>query len=226
MIFNNFKHTLLATGIATTMVITGCQTTNPYTGEQETTNTGKGAAIGAAVGALVGITQSSNSKERKERILLNAGIGAIVGGGVGNYMDRQENKLREQLRGTGVSVTRSGDNIILNMPGDITFASDDASLQAEFRDVLKSVALVVKEFESTMLEIAGHTDSTGSDSYNRLLSESRARSVADELSQHGVQRLRMDIVGYGETSPVASNDSPAGRAQNRRVELTLLPLTR
>lgn len=215
------RHLLVA---ASVFALSACTTTNPYTGEKEVNKTTSGAAIGAAVGAIVGVTQSSNSRERKERILLSSGIGAIVGGGVGNYMDRQENKLREQLRNTGVGVTRNGDNIILNMPGDITFESDQAALKAQFRDVLQSVALVLKEYESTILEVAGHTDSTGSDSYNRLLSESRARSVADELSQHGVQRVRMDIVGYGETSPIADNNTPQGRARNRRVELTLLPL--
>jgi outer membrane protein OmpA-like peptidoglycan-associated protein len=155
--------------------------------------------------------------------LKGAGIGAIAGGGVGYYMDVQEAKLRQQLEHTGVSVTRSGDNIILNMPANITFAVDRAEVNPNFVDTLGSVALVLKEYKSTMIEVAGHTDSTGSDTYNQRLSQERARAVSSVLIANGVQSIRIDSVGYGESRPIASNGTATGRQQNRRAELTLLP---
>lgn len=207
------------------LALQGCQTINPYTGEQQTSKATSGAAIGAAVGALVGIATSDSAKERKERALAGAGIGAVAGGGVGYYMDVQEAKLREKLQGTGVSVTRDGENIILNMPGSITFDTDSYQLKSQFSPVLESVAEVLKEYKSTMIQVGGHTDSTGSVQYNMLLSQQRAQSVANALGRAGVEQVRMDIVGFGPHQPVASNDSASGRSQNRRVELTLLPYT-
>ena len=155
--------------------------------------------------------------------LAGAGIGAIAGGGVGYYMDVQEAKLRQKLEGSGVSVTRDGENIILNMPGNVTFDTDSTQVKSSFRSVLDSVSEVLKEYDSTMLQIAGHTDSTGGDRYNLLLSQQRAQAVADVLSGYGVQAVRMDVVGFGETQPIADNSSASGRQQNRRVELTLIP---
>jgi outer membrane protein OmpA-like peptidoglycan-associated protein len=202
-----------------------CTTVDPYTREEKTANATKGAAIGAAVGAIIGIATSDSKKERKRRALKGAGLGAIAGGGVGYYMDVQETKLRQQLEQTGVSVTRDGDNIILNMPSNITFEVDQATLKSNFVEVLHSVTLVLNEYKSTMIEVAGHTDSTGSDSYNQKLSQRRAMAVSNVLVNDGVQELRIDTVGYGETRPIANNNTPAGRQQNRRVELTLLPYT-
>jgi outer membrane protein OmpA-like peptidoglycan-associated protein len=204
---------------------TACSTINPYTGEKQTSKATSGAAIGAAVGALVGIATSDNARERKERALKGAGIGAITGGGVGYYMDVQEAKLRQKLEGTGVSVSREGDNITLNMPGNITFATDSASVQESFKPVLDSVSEVLKEYEKTMVQVAGHTDSTGGERYNMLLSQQRAGAVADVLTSFGVQSVRIDTVGFGETQPIATNSTETGRARNRRVELTLLPYT-
>ena len=205
--------------------LAGCQTTNPYTGEQQTSKAAKGAGIGAAAGAVVGLITGDDSKERRERALIGAGVGAIAGGSVGYYMDVQEAKLRQQLQGTGVSVTRMGDNITLNMPGNITFKTDSADLNASFFSVLDSVSLVVKEYEKTIIEVAGHTDSTGTDQYNQALSQRRAQTVATYLAGKGVLDQRMITVGAGETRPVATNDTPEGRQLNRRVELTLVPLT-
>lgn len=201
-----------------------CTTINPYTREEQTSKAGKGAAIGAAVGAILGIATSKDKKERKRRALKAAGIGAIAGAGVGSYMDVQEAKLKQKLENTGVSVTRDGDNIILNLPGNITFDTNQSVVKPHFIDVLDSVTDVLKEYESTMIEVAGHTDSKGSDDYNRLLSESRARAVADQLQKFGVPHVRMDIVGYGKSRPIADNNTESGRQANRRVELTLLPL--
>jgi len=203
----------------------GCSTINPYTGEKQTSKAGAGAAIGAVTGALIGIATSDSAKERKERALKGAGIGAVAGGGVGYYMDVQEAKLRQKLEGAGVSVTRNGDNIILNMPGNLTFDTDSTTVKSSFRPVLDAVAEVLKEYKSTMIQVAGHTDSTGGDKYNLMLSQQRAQSVANILGSFGVEQVRMDTVGFGETQPIASNGTASGREQNRRVELTLLPYT-
>lgn len=209
--------------LAGALSLSACTTINPYTGEKQTSKAASGAAIGAVSGALIGIATSDSAKERKERALAGAGIGAIAGGGVGYYMDVQEAKLRQKLEGSGVSVTRSGENIILNMPGNVTFDTDSTRVKSSFRTVLDSVAEVLKEYDSTMLQIAGHTDSTGGSRYNLLLSQQRAQAVADVLSSYGVQAVRMDVVGFGETQPIADNSTAAGRQQNRRVELTLIP---
>jgi outer membrane protein OmpA-like peptidoglycan-associated protein len=163
--------------------------------------------------------------ERKKRALVGAGIGALAGGAAGAYMDRQEARLREELDRTGVSVTRIGDNITLNMPGNITFATDSSDLNAGFFDVLNSVSMVVNEFDQTVIEVAGHTDSTGEDAYNQALSVRRADTVATYLGTRSVRSERIIEVGMGEARPVATNDTPDGRQSNRRVELTLVPLT-
>jgi len=207
------------------IAVTGCTTLDPYTREEKTSNATKGAAIGAAAGVAVGLISGSNSKERKKRALILGGAGALTGAGVGYYMDQQEMKLRKQLEGTGVSVTRIGDNITLNMPGNITFAVDSADISSSFYAILDSVALVLNEYNKTLVEVAGHTDSTGAAQYNQELSERRAQSVAAYLQSRKVNGERLMIVGGGESYPIASNDSPAGRQLNRRVEITIVPLT-
>ncbi len=211
--------------LASAVVFTGCSTINPYTGEKQTSKATSGAAIGAVAGALIGIATSDSAKERKERALKGAGIGAVAGGGVGYYMDVQEAKLREKMEGAGVSVTRDGDNIILNMPGNLTFDTDSSTVKPTFTPVLDAVAEVLKEYKSTMIQVAGHTDSTGGDRYNLLLSQQRAQAVANKLGGFGVEQVRLDVVGFGETQPIASNGTASGREQNRRVELTLVPYT-
>jgi len=210
---------------ACAVLVSGCSTVNPYTNEKQTSKAAKGAGIGAAAGAVVGMITGDNSKERKKRALIGAGIGALAGGSVGYYMDVQEKKLRDQLQGTGVSVTRIGDNITLNMPGNITFKTDSSDLNGNFFSVLDSVSLVLKEYEKTIVEVAGHTDNTGTAEYNQGLSERRAHTVAQYLQSKGVIEQRLMTVGAGEGHPVASNDTPEGRQANRRVELTLAPLT-
>lgn len=214
-----FAAAVAAVGLA------GCQTVNPYTGEQQTSKAVKGAGIGAAAGAVIGLITGDDSKERRERALIGAGVGAVAGGSVGYYMDVQEAKLRQQLQGTGVSVTRMGENITLNMPGNITFRTDSSDLNSSFFSVLDSVSLVLKEYEKTLVEVAGHTDSTGTNEYNQALSERRAQTVGSYLAGKGVLDQRLMIVGAGETRPVAANDTTDGRQLNRRVELTLAPIT-
>jgi outer membrane protein OmpA-like peptidoglycan-associated protein len=219
---------LLRTGVLVAAVaglLTGCMTTDPYTGEKQVSKTTKGAGIGALAGAAVGALTGGDAKAHRKNALIGAGVGALAGGAVGNYMDRQESKLRAQLQGTGVSVTRSGDNLVLNMPGNITFATGSSDLNGNFFGVLDSVALVLKEYDKTIIDVAGHTDSVGSDATNQALSERRAATVAKYLETKGVADQRVAAAGYGKTHPVASNDTPDGRQQNRRVELTLTPIT-
>ncbi|MCU7929407.1 MAG: OmpA family protein [Candidatus Thiodiazotropha sp. (ex Codakia rugifera)] len=218
-----YRQSALCCLIASIIVLQACTTVDPYTREEKTSKATTGAMIGAVAGAVLGIATSKDKKKRKERALKGAGIGAIAGGGVGYYMDVQEAKLRQRLENTGVSVTREGENIILNLPGNITFEVDKTDVKPNFVEILSSVALVLNEYKSTMIEVAGHTDSSGSESYNQLLSQQRASSVSNVLAQQGVDGVRIDTVGYGESRPTAANTSPAGRQQNRRVELTLLP---
>ena len=216
---------IAAAVLAAVVTVAGCQTMDPYTGESKTSNATKGAAIGAASGAVVGVLTGDDAKERRKRALIGAGVGALAGGAVGNYMDRQEMKLREQLAGTGVSVSRVGDEIVLNMPGNVTFQTDSADLKPDFFGVLDSVALVLKEYNKTVVQIVGHTDSTGSDQYNQALSDRRAGTVSSYLQNRVVEGQRTLVFGRGESQPVADNATPEGRAQNRRVELTLSPIT-
>ncbi|MBX3705073.1 MAG: OmpA family protein [Pseudomonadales bacterium] len=200
-------------------------TTNPYTGEREASKKAWGAGIGAGVGAVVGVLTGKDADDRRKRALIGAGVGALGGTAVGAYMDAQENKLREQLAGTGVSVTRVGNDIILNMPGNITFDVNRAEISAGFYDVLNSVVLVAKEYDKTLIDVAGHTDSTGTMALNMDLSQRRADSVARYLESQGVARMRLDAKGYGPNYPVADNATAEGRQLNRRVELALKPLT-
>tara|TARA_R110002096_G_scaffold30991_3_gene91846 strand:- start:1071 stop:1748 length:678 start_codon:yes stop_codon:yes gene_type:complete len=217
--------TIFAVAMSSVLTLGACSTINPYTGEQQTSKAVKGAGIGAAAGAVVGLISGDNGRERRKRALIGAGVGAIAGGSVGYYMDVQEAKLRQKLAGTGVSVTRDGDNIILNMPSNITFGVDSADISSDFYQVLDSVTIVVKEYDKTLIEVMGHTDSTGSEQHNQLLSERRARSVKDYFSSREVNPGRLQEYGYGEGYPVASNDTAQGRAQNRRVEIALVPIT-
>lgn len=215
----------LLTFLAVAVAATGCKTLDPYTGEEKLSSATKGALIGAAAGAVVGLISGDDAVERRQHALIGAGIGALAGGSIGYYMDRQEARLRAELEGTGVSVTRMGDNITLNMPGNVTFATDSSDLSPAFFGVLDSVGKVLGEYDRTVVEVAGHTDSTGSDAHNQGLSERRASSVASYLMSRGVVRQRLITVGMGESRPVADNASTAGRQANRRVEITMVPVT-
>ncbi|WP_303285107.1 OmpA family protein [Marinobacter sp. SS8-8] len=216
------KKTILAFAVAT-FGLAGCMTYDPYTGGEKTSSATKGSIIGAIGGAAIGAATSSKS-DRGKGALIGAAGGAAIGGGIGYYMDKQEAELRRKLEGTGVRVVRNGDQIELVMPGNITFDLNESSIKPAFSGTLESVALVLKEYDKTIIQIEGHTDSSGSDSYNQLLSERRASSVRDFLLNQGIAPKRTRAVGYGERYPVASNDTAAGREQNRRVELTLVPM--
>ena len=217
------KSVLVIAGMAA--ILGGCETLDPYTGESETSKATKGALIGAAAGVAAGLMSGDDAVERRQHALIGAGIGALAGGAVGNYMDRQEAELRAELQGTGVSVTRSGDNITLNMPGNVTFDTNSAALRPQFFGVLNSVGKVLTEYDKTVVEVAGHTDSTGSDSYNMQLSQRRANTVGEYLYTQGIMDQRIISVGMGEHHPIADNSTAEGRQLNRRVEITLVPVT-
>lgn len=209
------KKTLIAGVVAMSVGIAGCA--------NDPSNSQKGAALGAVVGALLGKATGDNDKSR---YAWGAAVGAIAGGAIGNYMDRQEDALRKELADTGIEVVREGDNLKLVMPGDITFATDSASIASQFNPVLNDVATVVNEYEKTVLLIKGHTDDTGSEQYNQSLSERRAQSVKNLLTTYNVNPKRISTVGMGEYQPKVPNTSAQNRQQNRRVELEIQPLTK
>ena len=213
--------TPLLIAVAASVALAGCAATDDFTTNPDTQKTRQGAAIGAAGGAVVGLLIDGGWKGA----LIGAGVGALAGGAVGNYQDKQEAKLRQQMAGTGVEVVRKGDNITLDMPGNVTFALNSAQLNPKFDPVLDKVAATLVEYNQTMIQVAGHTDSTGSHEYNMKLSEERAMSVKNYLAGRGVPAKRMVTVGAGPDYPVASNDTPEGRAENRRVEITIVPVT-
>lgn len=215
-------HALTAIALAgSTFAIAAC-TTDPYTGQQRVSRTAVGAVLGAGAGYLFGDVVGGR-RDRTERIL-GAGIGAVAGGAIGAYMDRQEADLRRQTAGTGVDVIRQGDELLLRMPAGVTFDFNSYAIKPEFRSTLDEVARTLAGYPSTMVDVLGHTDSVGSDAYNQQLSQQRAGAVADYLVARGVQGERIATRGYGETMPIASNDTEFGRAQNRRVEIKLVPV--
>lgn len=206
-----FTKSILAVAVVA-VTLTGC----------ETTNTGKGAAIGAATGAVLG---KATGDHDDKRIFIGAAIGALAGAAVGDYMDKQEQAFRDELAGSGVEVVREGDNIRLVMPSNITFATDQSYISSGFHNTLDAIAQVMNKYEKTYLSVEGHTDSTGKDSYNMTLSEQRAQSVKSYLINDQILAARISTRGYGETKPVASNDTANGRALNRRVEIQIVPNT-
>lgn len=213
---------MLGMALAATTLTAGC-VTDPVTGQKHVSNTAFGAVGGALGGYLLGdIIGGRNDRTAK---IVGAGIGGLAGAGIGAYMDKQERDLRARTAGSDVTVTRQGDELILNLPAGVTFPVDSATIQPQFRNTLDQVADTLKQYPSTFIDIYGHTDSTGSDAYNQALSERRAMSVADYLTTRGVQSARIATRGFGETQPIASNDTEEGRAANRRVEIKLTPIT-
>jgi outer membrane protein OmpA-like peptidoglycan-associated protein len=205
------------------LAVVACTTVDPYTGQQVPNRTANAAIIGAIGGAAAGTLAGGDDRRNA---MIGAGIGAIAGAGVGAYMDAQQRKLSEQLRNTGVGVARTAENeITLNMPSDITFDVDRSDVKPQFQQTLYNVAQTLREYESTTVDVAGHADSTGTDEYNMALSQRRADSVARVLTSNGVNPVRVVAVGFGESRPIASNDTVAGRAQNRRVEIKLRSVT-
>lgn len=204
------------------LATTAC-VTDPNTGRKTISKAAIGGVGGALGGYLLG-DLVGGKRDRTEKIV-GAGIGAVAGAGIGAYMDAQEKKLRERTAGTGVEVARNGDDLLLRMPSGITFATDSDAVQSQFQPTLNQVASVLSEYPKTYIDIYGHTDSDGSDAYNQGLSERRASAVQSYLASHGVQSVRMAAKGFGETQPIASNGDSVGKAQNRRVEIKIVPVT-
>lgn len=205
---------LLIVALSTT-VLAACQQGATY---QQNPNTYKGAAAGAALGGLAGSMESS------EHAAAGAALGALAGGAIGQYMDRQEQAMRQQMQGTGVQVQRQGNDILLNMPNSITFAVDSSTVRPEFNGTLSNLAGVLNQYPQTKIDVIGHTDNTGTTAYNQNLSEQRAQSVANKLRDNGVASSRLYVLGRGESQPIASNSTESGRAQNRRVEVKISPI--
>ena len=198
-----------------------CTTVQQAATSPDYQKTRTGAGIGAGVGAVVGLLTKG---DKFQNALIGAAIGGVAGGAIGNYQDRQEAALRAKTAGSGVEVVRQDNNITLNMPGNVTFATNSADLSASLYPVLDKVSSTLTQYDQTMVEVAGHTDSTGTAAYNQALSQRRAQSVAAYLESRGVRNARLMVVGAGESHPLASNDTAEGRAQNRRVELTIVPV--
>lgn len=214
----------MAAGAALLLSTTAACVTDPDTGERRLSRTAIGAGAGAIGGYLLG-DLIGGRRDRTERII-GTGVGALAGGAIGAYMDRQERELRERTAGTGVAIERQGDQLVLTMPSNITFAVDRYDVQPRFEPTLNEVAEVLRDYPQTLIDVYGHTDSTGSDAYNQTLSENRARSVAAYLEARGVSGTRLATRGFGETQPIADNATEQGRAANRRVEIRVVPLQR
>lgn len=214
-----------AVALIATLTLGGCAT---YTGQTNDPNdpnrTRNAALIGAGIGAVAGLLSGGNATERRQRALVGVGVGGLAGGAIGAYQDRQEAELRRQTAGTGIEVSRDGDVIKLNLPDGVTFDFGKANLKPQFYPALDNVASTLAQYNQTIVEVSGHTDSVGSDAANQTLSVQRANSVGNYLIGKGLVRERFEIVGFGETQPVASNDTDSGRALNRRVEIRVLPL--
>ena len=215
------KTPILLASLAALVATSAC-TTDPETGQQRISKTAIGGIGGALGGYLLGDIVGGR-RDRTEKIV-GAGLGGLAGAGIGAYMDRQERQLRERTAGTDVQVIRRGDDLVLNIPSGITFAYDSSAVQPQFQRTLDQVAQTLAEYKETYIDVYGHTDATGSDAYNQALSERRAVAVADYLAGRGVQAARIATRGYGKTQPIASNDTDAGRAANRRVEIKIVPI--
>jgi len=215
---------LIVTGISVAALLGACTTTDPYSSTPRRNNTGTGVIAGALGGALLGyLTNTSNSEEGRKNALIGAGIGALGGAAVGAYMDRQQRDLEAELSGSGVGVARQGDNLVLRMPSDVTFASNQSAINSRFNATLDDVAAVLNRYDQSTIDIIGHADSDGADDYNLNLSRQRASSVAQYLVNRNVLADRLYVDGRGESEPVATNATAEGKASNRRVEILIRP---
>ncbi|MBA3056077.1 MAG: OmpA family protein [Sphingomonadales bacterium] len=207
---------------AVSLVSLSACVTDPNTGEKKVSRTAIGAGGGALAGLLLGGLIGGSTGR-----IVGAGIGGIAGAAVGYTMDKQIKELKEQTAGSGVDVTPvdGGQAILVNLPEGVTFDVGSYTLKPEFRATLDKVAESLKQYPDSLIDVYGHTDSTGSDAYNQTLSENRARTVANYLSVQGVSSARVRSQGFGETMPVADNATDEGRRKNRRVEIKIVPVT-
>ena len=221
MISIPYQRSLAMLGAA--VLLAGCAANNPYDNERNVNRTAVYGGIGAAAGAITGAAVSSK-KDRTKGALIGAAVAGAAGAGYGYYVDRQEAELRRAMQGTGVDVHRDGDNLTLVMPGNVTFATNSATISGSFYSTLNNLAQSFREYDQNTIDIVGHTDSTGAYQYNMDLSRRRAQSVASYLQGQGVNYSRMNVRGMGPDQPVASNADSYGRQQNRRVEINLRPM--
>lgn len=214
---------LLGAAAAAALLTTTACVTNPETGKREISTKG---AIGGVVGAVVGYFGGDIIGGRNDRTAkaIGAGVGAVAGAAIGSYMDKQERELKRQTEGTGVVVERQGDELLLTMPAGITFPINSYAIQPQFYTVLDQVAQTMVSYPSTLIDVYGHTDPSGGDAINLPLSRNRAESVAGYLVRKGVDRTRIATQGFGSSQPVADNSTEAGRSQNRRVEIRIVPI--
>ncbi|WP_137680416.1 OmpA family protein [Aurantiacibacter suaedae] len=217
----NTRKILVASGAALSLLTVSACVTDPNTGERKVSRTAIGGVGGAGLGYLLGGLIGGKTAR-----IVGAGIGAAAGGYVGYRMDEQIKELEEATAGTGVDVsqTPNGDGILVNLP-DVTFAVNSADISPSMRQTLDGVAQSMVNYPNSLIDVMGHTDSTGSDQYNLDLSRRRANSVTNYLASRGVSRARIELIGYGEQYPVADNTTESGRAQNRRVEIRITPIT-
>lgn len=208
-----------AAAIFALVTVSAC-VTDPNTGERKASRTALGAGGGAALGYLLGSVIGGSTAR-----IVGAGIGGVAGGVVGYQMDKQITELKEQTAGSGIDVTQQGDGILVNLP-DVTFAVDSTVVSPGFQASLDKVAQSMVRYPDSLIDIYGHTDSTGSDAYNLDLSKRRADAVARYLISRGVSSARIQTQGMGKNYPVADNGTPEGRAINRRVEVKITPVTK
>lgn len=203
------------------VTVSGC-VTDPNTGEKKVSRTAIGGAGGALAGLLIGGLIGGGTGR-----IIGAGIGGIAGGAVGYTMDKQIKELKEKTEGSGIDVTETdnGQAILVNLPDGVTFDVNSYTLKPQFRTTLDEIGNSLNQYPNSLIDVYGHTDSTGSDAYNQTLSESRARTVASYLEMRGVSASRVRSQGYGETMPVADNMTEEGRAKNRRVEIKIVPIS-
>lgn len=204
--------------LSSALLMSGCMSQNPYTGESQVAKSTSYGGIGALGGAVVGGLAGG-----KKGALIGAAVGGASGAGYGYYTDLQEKKLRQQLQGTGVEVQKQGQNLNLIIPGNVSFNTNDSNVSSNFYPALQSIVDVLKEYNTTTVNVVGHTDNTGNFEKNQVLSEARAKSVADYFVSQGVSSQRLHVYGVGPRQPIASNDTAAGRQTNRRVEITIIP---
>jgi len=218
-----FSRTLPALALSAALIATSACTTSPYGGQPPIPRAAIGAGIGLLGGYLAGDVIGGRNDRRAK--IIGAGVGILAGGAVGAYMDRQEADLRRQTVGTGVEVIRNGNDLILRMPSSITFPVGSFAIQPQFQSTLREVAQTLDGYSQTYVDVLGHTDATGSEAANQTLSVNRAQAVADYLATRGIVSARLAVRGYGESAPLATNDSEEGRALNRRVEIKVVPVT-
>lgn len=214
---------LIAASAVSLLALTACSNPDTAANNNDFRKTGTGAAIGAGVGALAGLVSGDNSQEKKQNALKGAVIGAAGGAAIGNVLDRQAADLQKSLGNDRVTITNTGDRLIVTLPQDILFASDSASLRSDLQSDLIAVANNLQSYPESTVQVIGHTDSSGEAAYNQRLSVDRANAVVNVLAGAGVPQSRLRGIGRGEDQPVASNLTSEGKAQNRRVEIVILP---